>query len=217
MSHLPVLIADDHPVFRRGLRQVIEAEDGLVVVAEAEDSIAALALLRQWRPAVVVLDLDMPSMDGFEVIRAIRQEQLPAAIVILTMRKDEQLFHQAMTLNVQGFLLKDSAAKEIAAAIRAAAAGDFFISPSVSSYLVNRGRRPIRLVNSRLEEARLTPTERRLLVLVAAYKTSKEIAAQLRVSHRTVENHRANICQKLNLRGTHALLRFALEHNVEHD
>jgi len=212
-----VIIADDHPVFRRGLRQVIEAEPDLQVIAEAEDGVAALALLREHRPAVAVLDLDMPRMDGFEVIRILQQERLGISIVILTMHKDEDLFNEAMTLNVQGYILKDSAVNDIAGSIRAVASGQFFVSSPLSSYLMNRNRRTAALVNSQPGMSDLTPTERRILNLIAEYKTNKEIAVQLFLSHRTVENHRANISQKLDLRGTHALLRFALEHKSELD
>jgi DNA-binding NarL/FixJ family response regulator len=217
MQNLRVIIADDHPVFRRGLRQVIEAEPDLQVIAEAEDGVAALALLREHRPAVAVLDLDMPRMDGFEVIRILQQERLGIGIVILTMHKDEDLFNEAITLNVQGYILKDSAVNDIAGSIRAVASGQFFVSAPLSTYLINRNRRAAALASVQPGVADLTPTERRILNLIAEYKTNKEIAAQLFLSHRTVENHRANISQKLDLRGTHALLRFSLEHKSELD
>ena len=215
MQALRILIADDHPVFRKGLRQVIDEEPGLQVVAEAEDGAAALAMVRERRPDVAVLDVDMPRMDGFEVIRAIRGEGLQVALVILTMHKDEEFFSQALSLDVRGYILKDSAVTDIVGSIRAAASGTYFISPSISSYLVNRDRRiaEFEKLNPGLRE--LTPTERRVLKLLAEYRTNKEIAATLSMSPRTVENHRANICQKLDLRGTHALLRFAQEHKNE--
>lgn len=213
MAGLPVVIADDHPVFRKGLRQIIEAEPDLEIVGEAEDGAAALALLRSHKPTVAVLDLDMPRMDGFEVIRAAKQEGLGISIVILTMHKDEDLFNEALSLEVRGYILKDSAVTDIVGSIRAAAAGQYFISPSISAYLINRNQRLAARQQPLLQE--LTATERRVLRLIADYKTNKEIAAQLFQSPRTVENHRANICQKLDLRGTHALLRFALEHKAE--
>jgi DNA-binding NarL/FixJ family response regulator len=215
MDALRILIADDHPVFRKGLRQIIEDEPGFAVVAEAEDGAAALALLRERRPDVAVLDIDMPRMDGFEVIRAVRSEGLQVALVILTMHKDEEFFSQALALDVRGYILKDSAVTDIVGSIRAAASGSYFITPSISNYLVNRNRRIAEFEKQNPGLRDLTPTERRVLKALAAYQTNKEIAATLAMSPRTVENHRANICQKLDLRGTHALLRFAQEHKNE--
>jgi len=211
---ISVLIADDHPVFRRGLRQVLQAEPGLLIVAEAEDGVAALDAIRTLKPAVAVLDLDMPKLDGFSVIKAVDQEHLATAIVILTMHKDEELFNEALNRHVQAYLLKDSAVQDIAASIRAVAAGQYFISPAISAFLVNRNRRAQALARQHPGLEALTQTERRILGLIAAYETNKTIAAQLFLSPRTIENHRANICLKLSLQGAHALLRFALEHKT---
>ncbi|MCX6594983.1 MAG: response regulator transcription factor [Acidobacteria bacterium] len=215
MPRIRVLIADDHPVFRRGLRQVLESDSELEVVGEADDGQVALTLLRQVKPAVAVLDLDMPRLDGLEVIRLLRTELPEIAVVILTFHKDEELFNAAMALNVYGYILKDSAVTDIAASVHAASARQYFISPAISTYLVNRNRREAALAAAQPGVAALTTHERRLLQLIGAYQTNKEIAATLNISPRTVENHRANICQKLGLSGAHALLRFALEHKAE--
>lgn len=213
-EQIRVLIADDHPVFRRGLRYVVEEEPGLSIVAEAEDGAAALELVRRLHPAVAVLDIDMPKLDGFAVVKALQAEQLETSIVILTMHKDEELFNEAMNRNVQGYLLKDSAVQDIVAAIRSVAAGQYYISPAISSYLVNRNQRAATVARQHPGLALLTPTERRVLSLIAGYQTNKDIAAQLFLSPRTVENHRANICQKLELHGSHALLRFAVQNKA---
>ena len=209
-----VLIADDHPVFRRGLRYGVAEETGLEIVGEAEDGAAALELIRQHDPAVAVLDIDMPKLDGFAVVKALQAEQRATAIVILTMHKDEELFNEAMNRNVQGYLLKDSAVQDIVGAIRAVAAGRYYISPAISAYLVNRNKRNAALTRQHPGIELLTATERRVLGLIAGYQTNKDIAAQLFLSPRTVENHRANICQKLDLHGSHALLRFAVQHKA---
>jgi DNA-binding NarL/FixJ family response regulator len=215
MDKIRIIIADDHPVFRHGLRQVIEAESDLHILGEAQDGIAALDAIRCHKPQVAVLDVDMPRMDGFAVVRAMREERLNAQIVFLTMHKDEDLFNEAMNLDVHGYVVKDSAVTEIAGSVRAAAGGQVFISPSVSAYLLNRSRRTAALVAQTPSMASLTATERRIMLAIAEHKTSKEIARDLFVSHRTVENHRSNICQKLDLHGAHALLRFALDHKSE--
>src|SRR5687768_6831817 len=122
-----ILIADDHPVFRAGLRQVIEMSSGLKVVAEAEDGPMALERMREHRPDVAVLDVDMPGMDGFEVVRTLRQEKITVEVVFLTMHKDEDMFNEAMNLEVKGYVVKESAVPDIVASIRAVFAGSTFI------------------------------------------------------------------------------------------
>jgi DNA-binding NarL/FixJ family response regulator len=207
---LAILIADDHPVFRKGLTQVIEAEPGLRVVAEAADGAAAFDAIRAARPDVAVLDIEMPKMGGFQVARALREHELVVPIIFLTMYKDQKMFDMALDLGAKGYLLKDSAVDDIAAAIRAVAEGQHYFSPLTSSFLVDRLRRTDTSDQKDLL-SELTPTERRVLRAISSGKTSKEIAAELFISIRTVENHRANICTKLGVRGSHALVRFAIE------
>lgn len=210
-----VIIADDHPVFRQGLRQVIELDDQLRVVGEAADGQEAIAQILETGADVAVVDVDMPNQDGFEVVRAVKQKQSPVKIVFLTMHKDERFLNAALDIGVSGYLLKDSAVTEIIASIKAAAAGRDYVSPALSTFLVNRSRRSAELARQKPEIARLTPTERRILLLLGEYKTSKEIANELFISARTVERHRANICEKLDLHGSHALIKFATEHRSE--
>lgn len=214
-NQIRVLIADDHPIFRQGLRQVIEAEPSLRVVADVGDGETALESLRQQRPEVAVIDIDMPKMNGFELARAIRQDKLSVEIIFLTMHKDEDIFNEALDLSVKGYIVKDSAVTDIVGSIKAVAAGHRFISPSISAYLFSRRERAAALVEEKPRLVDLTATERRILKLIADNKTSREIAEQLYTSHRTVENHRTNMCQKLELRGSHALLKFALEHKSQ--
>ena len=207
---ITVIIADDHPIFRKGLREIIQAEPSLQLVAELEDGERALSSLRELRPQVAVLDVDMPQLDGISVARAVRQEQLPTAIVLLTMHRNERFFNAALDLGVQGYVLKDSAVSEIVAAIRAVNAGQRFVTPLLTDYLLNRVQAPPSLANTGL--ATLTEAEQRVLKLIAQYKTSQAIADELFISIRTVDRHRANIANKLDLKGAHALLQFALEH-----
>ncbi|MGA9773331.1 MAG: response regulator transcription factor [Blastocatellia bacterium] len=210
-NDIQILIADDHPVVRKGLRQVIESEAGLKVVAEADDGVIALERIKELHPSVAVLDIHMPKMSGFELARAIREQRIAVAVIFLTMHKAEDMFNAAMELGVKGYVLKDSAVTDIVGSIRAAAAGQPYISPQLSNFLLNRSMRQPALPE--LEE--LTPTERRVLKMIAEYKTSKQIADQLFIHSRTVDNHRANICQKLGLRGTHSLMKFAVEHKSQ--
>lgn len=208
-AEIKIVIADDHPIFRRGLRQIIETEPQIKVVAEADDGEMALAAVQEHTPQVAILDVDMPNRDGFEVLQIIRARRLPIAVIFLTMHKDERIFNKALDLGVAGYVLKDSAITEIVASVKAVAAGQNYVSPALSTSLLKRAARATSPPPG-LDD--LTPTERRVLKLIAAYKTSKEIATELFISTRTVEHHRANICTKLSLKGSHALLKFALDH-----
>ena len=215
MNKIRVLIADDHPIFGRGLRQVLVADPGLELVAEAQDGEAALQRIEEERPDVAVLDIDMPKKDGFDVVRAMAERNLASAVVFLTMHKDEELFNGAMNLGVRGYVLKESAFTELIESIKAAAANRYFVSPSLSTYLLNRRKRHDALVDERPGLNQLTAAERRVLQLIAAEMSTGDIARELSVSVRTVENHRAHICSRLGLQGRDALLRFALTHRSE--
>jgi len=212
---LTILIADDHPVFRQGLRMVIERERSFTVLDEAEDGRAALEKIIALKPQVAVVDIHMPEMSGFDLAREIFSKKIPVEIVFLTMYKDEEMFNAAMDIGVKGYVLKDSAITDIAASIKSVAAGQPYISPQLSAFLLNRMGRATTLARQMPGLADLTPTERRVLKMIADYKTSKEIGEHLHIHHRTVDNHRTNICQKLGLQGTHSLLKFALEHKSE--
>lgn len=214
-TEIRLVIADDHPIFRQGLRQVIEKAPHLKVVAEAEDGLAALERIQEHRPDIVILDIDMPHQDGFAVARRVREQRLPVSVIFLTMHKDELHFNEALDLGVKGYLIKDNAAADVVNCIHAVAAGQDYLSPALSTYLLKRSRRAAALAAEQPGLRDLTATERRILALLAEYKTSKEIAGELCVSVRTVENHRAHICMKLDLRGTHALVKFAIQHKSE--
>jgi two-component system, NarL family, response regulator DegU len=213
-AEITVLIADDHPIFRKGLREIITAEPGLQLLADLEDGAQALAAIRQQLPQVAVLDVDMPHQDGITVARTIIEERLPVAVVLLTMHRNERFFNAALDLGIQGYVLKDSAASEIVSAIRAVSAGRRFVTPLLTDYLLNR-RQLQAQSGSNTGLAILTDAEHRVLKLIAQYKTSQEIADELFISIRTVDRHRANMANKLDLKGTHALLHFALEHKSE--
>jgi DNA-binding NarL/FixJ family response regulator len=208
-----IVIADDHPIVRKGLRDVIEAQADLKVVAEADDGEAAVALIAKLRPRIAVLDLHMPKMDGFRVQEELRKRNVPVETIFLTMHNGADLLHKAMDLGGKGYILKESALVEIVNGIRSVAAGHHFVSPSMTAALLDRRAQAQRLERDILSD--LTPSERRILSMIAAGKETKGIAAELHIHHRTVETHRANICQKLRLNGANSLLRFALEHRSE--
>jgi DNA-binding NarL/FixJ family response regulator len=207
-----IVIADDHPLFRRGLVEAIRQERDFAVAGEAESSAEAWRLIESLRPDVAVLDVEMGGEQSVALARRVRESGLPTRVLFLTMHKEESIFNEAIDAGATGYVLKDAAAREINAAIRAAAAGEPYVSPAISSFLLRRAQRASALRQEKPALEQLTPAERRILSLIARGKTSKEVAEELAISYRTVENHRANICAKLGLSGTNALLRFALEH-----
>lgn len=207
-SEITILIADDHPVFQRGLREIIETDARLKVVAAVGDGETALAELRRLAPTVAVVDVDMPKLDGLGVLAAVRDEALATKIVLLTMYKEERFLSSALDSGASGYVVKDSAIEEITTAIRAAANGENFVSPTLAGLLFNRLQK--NGASTASPQDTLTLSERRVLGLVADSKTSKQIADELFISVRTVDHHRANICAKLSLEGKNALLTYAL-------
>ena len=208
-----IILADDHPAIRQGLRTTIEREPNFKVLAEAGDGRNAVALIESLHPQVAILDIDMPEMDGFSVARHVRQKKLPVEIIFMTIHREDEFFNLALELDAKGYVTKDSALTDIVTAIRAVAAGKHYVSPELASFLITQRQQasPSRQVGP----ARLSPTERHVLKLIAEYKTTKEIAEALGISPLTVKTHRQNICLKLGVQGTHGLMKYALEHRKE--
>jgi DNA-binding NarL/FixJ family response regulator len=207
-----VLIADDHAVVRQGLIQVVNSDNEFQVVAQTGIGAEVPSLVNSSNPDILLLDLSMPDMDGFQVLRKIQPEKLNLDIVVLTMYKDEEYLHEALELGVKGYILKEDAVTELLQCIRIVSKGEYYISPRMSRYLVSHNEQRKSLRDERPGLNLLTPTENKILRLIAENKTSHEIAELLCVSIRTIQNHRNNITQKLQLHGYHQLLKFALEY-----
>jgi DNA-binding NarL/FixJ family response regulator len=214
-DEITIVIADDHPIVRQGLRQTIEEDKSLRVVAEANDGQKAVAAVETYAPHVTILDVDMPLMNGFAAARAIREKGLSTEIIFLTMHRDEEIFNEAIDLGAKGFVLKDSALTDIIECIKTVAANEHYASHALTSFLINRSRRALELTEKQPSIKDLTPAELQVLKLIADNLTTKSIGERLFISPRTVEKHRENICQKLNLQGSHSLLKFALTHKSE--
>jgi DNA-binding NarL/FixJ family response regulator len=214
-AEIHIVVADDHPVVRKGLRQVLEEEPDLRVVAEAGDGETGLALIRKLQPQVAVLDLDMPKLDGFAVAREIRKSNLPVQIIFLTIHSEVDLLHKAMDLGGSGYIVKESALLDIVNGVRSVAAGCPFVSSCMTPALLARRQGAQALERATPGFGALTPSERRILTMIAMGKATSVIAAELYIQPRTVETHRGSICHKLQLSGTNSLLRFALEHKSE--
>lgn len=210
-----LLLADDHPIVRQGLRLLLEADKQLTVIGEASDGRQALEQLKQLQPDVAILDIDMPQLDGFAVVRALQSLHLPVAVIFLTMHSEQELFEAALDLGVKGYVLKESATTDIVHGVKLVAEGKSYLSPALSDLLLKRRSRQNKLEDEQPGLSGLSPTERRVLKLIAEDRTTKEIAAELFISYRTVETHRANICKKLGLHGSMSLLKFAVAHKSE--
>jgi DNA-binding NarL/FixJ family response regulator len=209
-----VLLIDDHPIVRQGLRHLIDAEPDLNVVGEAGDTAVGATLLGELRPNVAIIDLNLPNPGSIDLVRFCRQLQPAVAPLILTMHREESTFRDALERGAAGYVLKENASSDVLLGIRAVAAGGMYLSPSIAGFLSRwRDSRDAHANPSRIDP--LTPTERRVLRLIAANRTTKEIAHELCISPRTIDTHRAHISEKLGLRGAQALLRFALENRAD--
>ncbi len=213
-KQIRILLADDHNVMRRGLRLLLESQPEFAVVAEAADGRQAVAQAEATRPDVVVLDIAMPNLSGTDAAERI-SEMLPnTAIVILSMHSDEGYILRALKAGVRGYLLKDSAEGDLIQAIKTVNEGKAFFSPEVSKTLAEDYVREIR--TRRVEDSYdlLTPREREILHLLAEGKSNKDIAGTLNLSVYTVETHRRNLQEKLNLRSFPELILYAVRKGV---
>ena len=195
-----VLIADDHPLFRRGVRDLLETEGYHCI--EATDGCEALDKIREEPPHIAVLDLSMPKRDGLDVLTQAVHRSSATRFIILTLHDDIHLIERAFDLGASAYLLKEDAEDELLKCLATVHTGQRYLSHTIA---FNPGS------HSAKRPSTLTPAEQRIVKLVGEYKTSREIAELLNISVRTVQNHRSHITEKLGLRGRHALLHFAVE------
>ncbi len=207
-----ILIADDHPLFRKGLKAAIDFHKEIQIISECGDGITALQNIEQLAPDVAILDIDMPGMSGLEVAKALQEKNSSTIVVILTMYNTESMFNKAIDNGAAGYVLKESAANDILECMNIVMTGKSYVSPVLTSMLLKRRKSPSFREELTKGIVELTPMERKVLTLVAENKTTKQIAEELFISRKTVESHRYNITKKLNLQGTYSLLRFAIEH-----
>ncbi len=212
-DRITVLVADDHPVVRKGLKGIIEEDADLVIVAEASNGEDALKYISDLRPSVAILDIDMPKMSGLLVARSIQTQNLATSIIFITVHTDEDLMRGAMEAGGKGYLLKVSELDEVSSAIHAVSEGRTYIGSTMASILFSQNN-PSSSGQLSKDFKKLTFTEKKVLGLLADGKSSKEIGDELSIHYRTVENHRSNMCRKLGLEGANALARFALQYRT---
>ena len=211
MAPYSIVLADDHALVRQGLRRILEGADDLKVVGEANDGLELLQLLTHVTPQMVILDIFMPNLRGIEAITEIKTMHPEVKVLILTMHRDKEYLYLALSAGAKGYLLKEDAPKELFSAIAKVRQDKTYISPYFSDKvvddLVQIGKRDAKVI---FETDPLTTREREVLKLVAEGNSSKEIAALLFISVFTVNNHRASIMEKLNLRKATDLVKYAI-------
>ncbi len=214
MKTIRILLADDHTVVRKGLRLLLESHSGFEVVADAADGREAVTLTEEHKPDVVVIDVAMPNLNGIEAARQIAAKSPQTAVVFLSMHSDEGYVLKALKAGARAYLLKDSAESDLVSAVKAVSEGKAFFSPAISKMLVEDYMR--RMQEQQVEDSYdlLTTREREVLQLLAEGRNNKEVAQLLNLSLYTVETHRSNILQKLNLHSTAELILYAIRKGV---
>ena len=210
-SRCRVILADDHPLFRHGLKRILAENPGLEIVGEAGDGLELLELLRTADPQVIVLDISMPNLRGIEAIHEIKKMCPRAKVLMLTMHKESDYLFQAVAAGADGYLLKGDAEPELFSAIKEVIRGNIYLSPLVTEESRQDWAEMRRGIRIREAADPLTVREREVLKLIAEGKCSKEIGALLFISYRTVERHRAKIKAKLKLHSTADLVRYAIQ------
>jgi DNA-binding NarL/FixJ family response regulator len=214
MRKIRILLADDHKLMRSGLRVLLEQQPDLTVVGEGSDGREAVTLANTLKPDVLVMDIGMPSLNGIEAALQITQIHPQIAVVMLSMHSDESYVLRALKAGAKGYLLKDSAESELIRAVHAVAEGKSFFSPAVSKVLLDDYVRKLKRSGTDDPYDLLTAREREVLQLVAEGKSNKDVAGILNLSVYTVETHRANIMEKLNLHGVPELILYAVRKGI---
>ncbi len=230
LSTIRVLLADDHDILRQGLKLLLETQQDIEVVGEARTGREAIALTLQYKPNVAIIDISMAELDGLEVCQRIRRQQPTTQVLILTMHESEEYFLQALRMGAAGYLVKKAAPTDLIAAVRTVAHGGAYLYPGLAKALIRAYLTPVEQVTSSVASQAqqrtskgiglahalrvLTPREMEVLKLVAEGHTNQEIADQLVLSIKTVQAHRANVMEKLELHDVTHLVRFAIRHGL---
>lgn len=203
MDAYTIILADDHPMFREGIRKIIERIEGALITGEANDGLELLELLKKSSPKLVILDISMPNLRGLEAIREIKKTYPQVMVLVLTMHKKKEFLRQALRDGADGFLLKEDAGSELIRAMQTVRNGGKYLSPLLAGVLTSLA------VEEEKTEV-LTIREREVLKLLAEGKRTKEIAAALYISPHTVRRHRANIMEKLDIQNLADLVKYAI-------
>jgi two-component system response regulator NreC len=214
MNPIRVLIAEDHSIVRDGLRLLLESQPDFAVVAQAANGREAVAQAKETRPDVIIMDVSMPEMSGLEATRLIKAELPQAHVLILTMYESDEYFFRALEAGASGYVLKKAATQDLISAARAVASGEAFLYPSVAKKLIGDYLRRLQAGTEPAGFGSLSDREREILRLIADGQSNQQIADQLTITTSTVQTHRAHILEKLDLKTTAGLIKYAVQHGL---
>ncbi len=214
MNPIHILLAEDHSIVRDGLRMLLQSEPDFVIVAEAENGREAVAQAKETRPDLAILDISMPDLSGLEATRLIKAESPQTQVLILTMHDNDEYFFRAIEAGASGYVLKKAATQDLIAAARAVARGEAFLYPSVAKKLITDYVRRVQPGTESSGYSSLSEREREILLLLAEGLSNQKIADRLSITQSTLQTHRAHILEKLGLRTTADLIRYAVQHGL---
>jgi len=212
---ISVMIADDHSLLRQGLKQILELERDIVVVAQASNGEEAVQYAEEYKPDVILMDINMPGMNGLQAIGEIKQKELSSKIIVLTIHEDREYLFKTLQMGVEGYVLKDAEPYVLIEAIRSVNAGQSYIQQNMTSELVKEFNRVTQHNKEKQEDNNLTPREIEVLELIAEGMINKEIAKKLYISEKTVKNHVSNIFRKINVSDRTQAAIYAFKHNIK--
>lgn len=215
MYRIKVLIADDHSLVRQGIKQILELEEDIVVVAQAPNGEEAVKLAVEYSPDVILMDINMPGMNGVQAIKEIKQKNLSSRIIVLTIHEDREYLFKTINMGAEGYVLKDSDSDVLIEAIRSVSKGQNYIQPNMTRELVKEFNRVTLNEKDRENGTGLTSRELEVLGLIAEGMLNKEIATKLCISEKTVKNHVSNIFKKLKVGDRTQAAIYAFKHNIK--
>ncbi len=214
MNPIRILLAEDHSIVRDGLRMLLQSEPDLIVVAEAENGREAVARAKETRPDLAILDISMPDLGGLEATKLIKSESPKTQVLILTMHENDEYFFRALEAGASGYVLKKAATQDLIVAARAVARGEAFLYPSVAKKLITDYIHRVQPGTQGGGYASLSDREREILLLLAEGLSNQKIADRLSITQSTLQTHRAHILEKLGLRTTADLIKYAVQHGL---
>ncbi len=214
MNAIRVILAEDHTIVRKGLRSLLEGEEDIEVIGEAGDGKEAITLVEQKKPDIVVMDIGMPELNGLEATRRIRKKFPETKVLILTMHTNEEYVFEILRAGASGYIIKKAAPTELVSALRAVKRGESFLSPAISKKVIDEYLQRAGEAKRRGAFELLTDREREVLQLIAEGNSTRGIAGRLFISTKTVETHRSNLMEKLDLHGTADLTRYAIRMGI---
>lgn len=212
---IKILIADDHSMVRQGLKQILELEKDITVLAQASNGNEAVRLARECKPDIILMDINMPVTNGLQAIKEIKQEKMPCKVIVLTIHEDREYLFKTLQMGAEGYVLKDAEPAVLIEAIRNVYNGQSYIQPNMTRELVKEFNRVTLHEKEKNEENKLTPREIEVLELIAEGMINKEIAKQLYISEKTVKNHVSNIFKKLQVSDRTQAAIYAFKHNIK--